>query len=147
MTHGHQWDYPSGWAPHQILAWVGLSQYGYTEEAARLAYRWLYTLLTVFVDYNGMVCEKYDVTRERAQHIVTAEYGNQGVNFSGVPREGFGWTNASFVYGLSFLSDYMQKALDVCAPYESLKYFKRRGTDGQDAQLVNKDRHSDITQQ
>jgi len=24
-----QWDYPFGWAPHQILAWEGLVHYGY----------------------------------------------------------------------------------------------------------------------
>ncbi|KAI0876738.1 trehalase-domain-containing protein [Hypoxylon argillaceum] len=147
MAHGHQWDYPSGWAPHQMLAWDGLSRYGYTEEASRLAYRWLYNLLTVFVDYNGMLCEKYDVTRVRGQHQVTVEYGNQGADFSGVPREGFGWTNASLVHGLSFLSDYMQKALNVCSPYESLKCFKRRVTTGQDAELVKEYRLSKIAKQ
>ncbi|KAI1170949.1 trehalase-domain-containing protein [Nemania sp. FL0916] len=120
-THGHQWDYPYGWAPHQMLAWHGLARYGYTATAARLAYRWLYTVLKVFVDYNGAVCEKYDVTRVKDPHKVYAEYGNQGVEFVGYPREGFGWTNASFVYGLTFLTPYMRRALTVCAPYDSLK--------------------------
>lgn len=58
-----QWDYPFGWAPHQILAWKGLSAYGYQQVATRLAYRWLYMITKSFVDYNGMVVEKYDVTR------------------------------------------------------------------------------------
>ncbi|KAI1265692.1 trehalase-domain-containing protein [Xylariaceae sp. FL1019] len=115
-----QWDYPSAWAPHQVLAWHGLTHYGFKREAARLAYRWLYTILKVFVDYNGAVCEKYDVTRVKDPHRVDAEYGNQGTVFVGYPREGFGWTNASFVFGLQFLTPGMTRALAVCAPYESV---------------------------
>ena len=38
-----QWDFPFGWAPHQIMAWHGFEKYGKTEVARRLAYRWLYT--------------------------------------------------------------------------------------------------------
>jgi neutral trehalase len=34
----------TGWAPLQIIAWQGLSDYGYDEIASRLAYRWLYTI-------------------------------------------------------------------------------------------------------
>ncbi|KAI3335249.1 trehalase-domain-containing protein [Ustulina deusta] len=125
--HGHQWDYPYGWAPHQMLAWAGLARYGYAAEAARLAYRWLYTVLKVFVDYNGAVCEKYDVTREKDPHKVDVEYGNQGVEFVGYPREGFGWTNASFVCGLEFLSGPMRRALAVCAPWDSVSQMSERG--------------------
>lgn len=83
-----QWDYPFGWAPQQILAWVGLQRYGYEAEAQRLAYRWLYMVTKAFVDFNGVVVEKYDVTREIDPHKVEAEYGNQGSDFKGVPREG-----------------------------------------------------------
>jgi alpha,alpha-trehalase len=39
-----QWDYPYGWAPLQIVAWRGLTEYGYTDIARRLAYRWLYMI-------------------------------------------------------------------------------------------------------
>ena len=39
-----QWDYPFGWAPHQMVAWRGLSLYGHIDFARRLAYRWLYTI-------------------------------------------------------------------------------------------------------
>ncbi|CAG8764829.1 747_t:CDS:2, partial [Acaulospora morrowiae] len=28
-----QWDYPFGWAPHQIMAWRGLENYGFMTEA------------------------------------------------------------------------------------------------------------------
>ena len=83
-----QWDYPYGWAPHQMLAWDGLKRYGYHEEAERLIYRWLYTVTRVFSNYNGTVVEKYDVTKLHSPHKVNAEYGNQGLNFKGVPLEG-----------------------------------------------------------
>lgn len=42
-----------------------------------------------FVDFNGIVVEKYDVTRPIDPHKVEAEYGNQGSDFRGVAREGF----------------------------------------------------------
>lgn len=83
-----QWDYPNGWAPHQILAWDGLKRYGYHKEAERLAYRWLHMMTKVFVDYNGTVVEKYDVTQLKSAHKVGAEYGNQGLNFKYAPEEG-----------------------------------------------------------
>ena len=83
-----QWDYPYGWAPQQILAWTGFLRYGYTEEAERLAYKWLYMVTKAFSDFNGVVVEKYDVTDSNAPHKVDAEYGNQGGDFKGVAREG-----------------------------------------------------------
>ena len=83
-----QWDFPYGWAPQQMLAWTGLLRYGYQEEAERLAYKWLYMITKAFVDFNGVVVEKYDVTRPIDPHRVDAEYGNQGVDFKGAPREG-----------------------------------------------------------
>lgn len=83
-----QWDFPYGWAPQQMLAWVGLLRYGYQEEAERLAYKWIYMITKAFVDFNGVVVEKYDVTRPIDPHRVDAEYGNQGVDFKGAPREG-----------------------------------------------------------
>lgn len=83
-----QWDYPFGWAPQQILAWVGFQRYGYDEEAQRLAYKWLFMVTKAFVDFNGIVVEKYDVTQLDHPHLVAAEYGNQGSEFKGVPREG-----------------------------------------------------------
>lgn len=83
-----QWDYPNGWAPHQILAWDGLKRYGYHKEAERLAYRWLHMITKIFKDYNGTVVEKYDVTQLKSSHRVGAEYGNQGLNFKYAPEEG-----------------------------------------------------------
>lgn len=112
-----QWDYPYGWAPQQMLAWIGLQRYGYTAEAERLAYKWLFMMTKAFVDFNGVVVEKYDVTRTFDPHRVDAEYGNQGLDFEGVAKEGFGWVNASFVYGLTIVSSHMQRALGTLTPW------------------------------
>lgn len=83
-----QWDFPYGWAPQQMLAWTGLQRYGYAEDAERLAYKWLFMITKAFVDFNGVVVEKYDVTRPVDPHRVDAEYGNQGLDFKGVATEG-----------------------------------------------------------
>ncbi|KAI9813182.1 MAG: alpha,alpha-trehalase nth1 [Phylliscum demangeonii] len=113
-----QWDYPYGWAPQQILAWIGFLRYGYQEEAERLAYRWLFMITKAFVDFSGVVVEKYDVTRPIASHRVEAEYGNQGADFKGVAREGFGWVNASYVFGLQIVNGHMLRALGTLTPYD-----------------------------
>jgi alpha,alpha-trehalase len=113
-----QWDYPFGWAPQQILAWVGLQRYGFDEEAQRLSYRWLYMVTKAFVDFNGVVVEKYDVTRQIDPHRVEAEYGNQGSDFKGVPREGFGWVNASYIYGMTLLSAHQRRALGALTKWD-----------------------------
>lgn len=111
-----QWDFPHGWAPHQMLAWEGLKNFGFHRETARLAYRWLYTITINAVHYNGTVTEKYDVVNR--SHEVFAEYGNIGATFSYITREGFGWTNASYQVALSFLSPGQRSALDRLTPPE-----------------------------
>ncbi|KYK54096.1 hypothetical protein DCS_06052 [Drechmeria coniospora] len=116
-----QWDYPHGWAPHQMMAWDGLVRYGYTEVASRLAYKWLHTILRVFVDHSGAVLEKYDVTRTTDPHLVDTEYPNQGLQFEGYAKEGFGWTNASFAYGLLFVNSRMKHALGIPVPFDILE--------------------------
>ncbi|KAJ3491762.1 hypothetical protein NLI96_g452 [Meripilus lineatus] len=107
-----QWDYPYAWPPHQIMTWVGLERYGYIDEAQRLAYR----MTTAFVDFNGVVPEKFDAVK--LSHLVDAEYGNQGIDFKMVPREGFGWMNAAYQVGLSFLSTGMRRAVSACTSPE-----------------------------
>lgn len=123
-----QWDYPYGWAPQQIMAWGGLQRYGYLEDVERIAYKWLFMMTKAFVDYNGVVVEKYDVTRSIDPHRVDAEYGNQGLDFKGVAKEGFGWVNASYVYGLQMLDAGPTRALGLLTPWE--EYFKSRNVHG-----------------
>ncbi|RCI02348.1 alpha,alpha-trehalase nth1, partial [Rhizopus stolonifer] len=78
----------------------------------RLAYRWLYIITKSFVDFNGVVPEKYDVVG--LTHKVQVEYGNVGVDFKYVSREGFGWMNASYQIGLSIVTKQMRRALGTC---------------------------------
>jgi alpha,alpha-trehalase len=97
-----QWDYPYGWAPHQMLAWQGFKNYGFDAAASRLAYRWLYCIAKSAHDYNGVIPEKYNVVT--GSHDVFVEYGNVGTKFSYIAPEGFGWMNASFEVGMNYLS-------------------------------------------
>ena len=111
-----QWDYPFGWAPHQMLIWKGLMNSGLDTIAQRLIYRWLYTLTVNAVNYNGTIPEKFDVVNRT--HRVFAEYGNVGTTFSYITKEGFGWTNASYQVGLSLLPPHFRDALNNLIPPE-----------------------------
>ena len=111
-----QWDYPNGWAPHQIMAWQGLIDYGYNDIAYRLIYRWLYTITRNAVDYNGTVPEKFDVVNRT--HLVFAEYGNVGTKFAYITKEGFGWMNASYQVGLKYLPQNLREKLEKLIPPE-----------------------------
>ena len=105
-----QWDFPNGWAPHQIVIWQGLIHYGYQTKAQELIYRWLWMITKNACDYNGTVAEKYDVVS--ASLKVFAEYGNQGTDFEYINQEGFGWMNASFQLGLSLLNEDLKAKLN-----------------------------------
>ena len=105
-----QWDYPNGWAPHQMMIWKGLQNYGFDKELQELVYRWLFMITKNAVDYNGTIPEKYNVVS--ATHKVFAEYGNVGTDFEYITQEGFGWMNASYQYGLSLLSKSSKKLLN-----------------------------------
>ena len=96
-----QWDYPFGWAPHQIILWQGLLNYNYKNEAQEMIYRWLWLITRNAVDYNGTIPEKFDL--EISSHKIFAEYGNVGTEFDYITEEGFGWMNASYQLGLSLL--------------------------------------------
>jgi alpha,alpha-trehalase len=113
-----QWDYPNGWAPHQMMIWKGLKDYRFNKELQELVYRWLYMITRNAVDYNGTIPEKYDVVS--ATHKVFAEYGNVGTEFSYITREGFGWMNASFQYGISLLDDALIEELNKLTSPEVL---------------------------
>ena len=105
-----QWDYPNGWAPHQMMIWKGLLNYGYDKVLYELVYRWLWMITKNAVDYNGTIPEKYDVVS--ATHKVFAEYGNVGTDFEYITREGFGWMNASYIYGLNLLPEELIEPLN-----------------------------------
>ncbi|KAJ3037755.1 alpha,alpha-trehalase nth1 [Rhizophlyctis rosea] len=102
-----QWDYPYGWAPHQILGWSGLQNYGFRDDARRLAYRWLYTIVKSFVDFNGAVPHKFDVVG--MVHQIEATVGN----FAEALNESMsGVVAASFKVGISYMTPELKHALD-----------------------------------
>lgn len=110
-----QWDYPFGWAPHQMLLWEGLLNYNFQEEAQEMVYRWLWLITRNAVDYNGTIPEKFDLSI--SSHKIFAEYGNVGTEFNYITEEGFGWMNASYQYGLTILKeDLKQKLSDLVDP-------------------------------
>ena len=104
-----QWDYPFGWAPHQMLLWEGLINYNYLDKAQEMVYRWLWLITRNAVDYNGTIPEKFDL--EISSHKVFAEYGNVGTEFDYIAKEGFGWVNASYQYGLQILTEELKEKL------------------------------------
>ena len=113
-----QWDFPNGWAPHQMMIWKGLFNYDYSEKAHELIYRWLWMITKNAVNYNGTIPEKYDVVS--ATHKVFAEYGNVGTQFKYITREGFGWMNASYLYGLTLLPEAYKEHLNQLTEPDTL---------------------------
>jgi alpha,alpha-trehalase len=88
-----QWDFPNGWPNQQWIVIKGLWDYGFIEDARRLATKWLDLNVKIFRK-TGQFWEKYDVVHEkigRAGHYPT--------------RAGFGWTNAIFVRLVQLLQE------------------------------------------
>ncbi len=83
-----QWDYPYGWAPLQLIAAEGLRRYGYNEDADRISYRFLGTVLENF-RRDGTIREKYNVVTRSSDVSVRAGYRQNVI--------GFGWTNGVFL--------------------------------------------------
>lgn len=87
---GNQWDAPFGWAPLQMIPVTGLRNYGYGEDASRLARRFI-GLVTKEFEEHAAIVEKYDI--ERRESDVSA-----GIRFGYAENQiGFGWTNGAFL--------------------------------------------------
>jgi alpha,alpha-trehalase len=80
-----QWAYPNGWAPLHLIVVQGLKNYGYHEEARRVAMKWAKNNLDWF-NKHGVFLEKYNVVQPH-------EPPARGLYPS---QTGFGWTNAVF---------------------------------------------------
>ncbi|KIC01976.1 trehalase [Flavobacterium sp. JRM] len=113
-----QWDYPFGWAPHQMFLWEGLLNYNYIDEAQEMVYRWLWLITRNAVDYNGTIPEKFNL--ETSSLKIFAEYGNVGTAFDYITEEGFGWMNASYQLGLSILKTELKGELDKLTDPDTL---------------------------
>ena len=80
-----QWDYPNGWANLQWIVIKGLMNYGFDQDARRLAQIWVGLTARIF-DRTDDFWEKYNVVA-----------GNVGKSERYPNQKGFGWTNAIFV--------------------------------------------------
>jgi alpha,alpha-trehalase len=85
---GTQWDLPFGWAPTNWLAVKGLTQYGFTQDAARIAGEFSQTILQNF-RHDATIREKYNVVTGSANVAIATGYKSNVV--------GFGWTNGVYL--------------------------------------------------
>ena len=97
---GTQWDLPYGWAPSNWLAVKGLAQYGFRDDADRIASKFNETVLQNFL-HDHTIREKYNVVDGSANIAVATGYKSNVV--------GFGWTNGVFLKMNELLS-HNQKA-------------------------------------
>lgn len=93
---GNQWDAPFGWAPLQLIAYEGLRRYNYTQEANRLAYKFISLVVREFKEH-GTILEKYNVVDSNSDTTTKINFGYSSNEI------GFGWTNAVFIELLSYL--------------------------------------------
>ena len=84
----HQWDGPNGWAPYQVMAIDGLRRYGYTDDARRIAKKWVDAVAKIHDESRAMY-ERIDVKKISKPEVDPHKYPTQ---------EGFLWTNGSFVW-------------------------------------------------
>ncbi len=85
---GMQWDAPYGWAPSNWMVVEGLLEYGYQEDACRIARIFMATVDNHFRT-DATVREKYDVVRGDGEVQVSAGYKDNVI--------GFGWTNGVYL--------------------------------------------------
>lgn len=80
-TEGNfQWNYPNGWAPHQYIVFKALKNYGYDEQAKRVAEKYISLADNVF-SQTGNLWEKYNVAE-----------GNINVNTESPMPPMMGWS-------------------------------------------------------
>lgn len=82
-----QHDFPNGWPHQQWIVIKGLLNYGFREDAERIARKWLNMNEKIF-NQTGKFWEKYDVVNSEVGVFNPDRYPTQS---------GFGWTNAIFI--------------------------------------------------
>ena len=89
-TSGSQWDAPFGWAPLQLIAVDGLRRYGHTDDADRVARKFI-AMVTREFERSGTIVEKYDVRRGASDVAGDIRFGYRE------NQVGFGWTNGVYL--------------------------------------------------
>lgn len=87
MDEFKQHDYPNGWPQQHWIVIKALLNYGFREDAKRVAKKWLDLNKNVF-EKTGKFWEKYNVVKCKVGDSNADRYSTQS---------GFGWTNAVFV--------------------------------------------------
>lgn len=87
----YQWSYPNGWAPLHFLAIKGLDNYGYKEEASRIASKYVDMVVRNFESTHNL-WEKYNVVEGNIN--VSNEYDMPTM---------IGWTAGTYVTALNYL--------------------------------------------
>ncbi|MCE3278087.1 MAG: alpha,alpha-trehalase [Bacteroidetes bacterium] len=82
-----QHDFPNGWPHQQWIVIKGLLNYGYSDDAMRIARKWLDMNHKLFME-TGKFWEKHDVVKCEIGIYNPSRYPTQF---------GFGWTNAIFL--------------------------------------------------
>ena len=91
-----QWDYPHGWACLQYIVIKGLLNYGFKEDALRIARKYIDTVARNFAQ-TGNLWEKYNVVT--GQVSVTQEYETPPM---------MGWSAGVFLYCENLLEEEKQ---------------------------------------
>ena len=81
-----QWDFPNVWPPLQYMVIKGLLNYGYEEDAKRVAKKYIDTVDLNFEE-SGYLWEKYDAVK-----------GKVSVNKEYATKEMMGWTAGIYLY-------------------------------------------------
>ncbi len=87
----YQWGYPNGWACEQYLTVVGLNNYGYKQDAVRIAKKYLTCVERVFEE-TGNLWEKYNVVLGSAD--VVDEYKMPAM---------MGWSAGVYLFAKEFV--------------------------------------------
>ena len=95
-THSFQWNYPIGWACQQHLAVKALDNYGYKEDAIRVAKKYKTMVEKVFGE-TGQLWEKYNVV-EGSNRVLSKERTEK------MPWM-MGWTAAAYLTCKKYLED------------------------------------------
>ncbi|QNK00147.1 trehalase family glycosidase [Dyella telluris] len=104
---GLQWGDPFGWAPTNWLAVKGLDDYGFHDDARRIATKFAASVDQGLAD-DGTIREKYNMALGNADVKVSAGYSDNVV--------GFGWTNGVYLKLHQLLDQPAKKTAPATTP-------------------------------